>query len=66
MNVLSSMVVSLATEEISLEPITRSLTGVWMDVENMSGSTLEAMAEAVENSALMIVCFSKVGISLSR
>lgn len=31
----------------------------WMDVDRMSGSTLEAMADAVERSAVVIVCVSK-------
>lgn len=31
----------------------------WMDVDLMSGSTLEAMAEAVEGSAVVLVCLSK-------
>ncbi|KXJ14094.1 hypothetical protein AC249_AIPGENE25222 [Exaiptasia diaphana] len=31
---------------------------VWMDVDQMQGSTLEAMAKAVENSALVLVCIS--------
>ena len=31
----------------------------WMDVDNMSGSTLEAMAKAVEGSAVVLICVSK-------
>ncbi len=31
----------------------------WMDVDKMSGSTLEAMAQAVEDSAVVLVCVSK-------
>ncbi|CAG9461007.1 unnamed protein product [Pedinophyceae sp. YPF-701] len=31
----------------------------WMDVDQMSGSTLEAMAHAVENSEVVLVCVSK-------
>ncbi|XP_077996742.1 uncharacterized protein LOC144450050 [Glandiceps talaboti] len=31
---------------------------VWIDVEYMGGSTLEAMAEAVENAAVVLVCAS--------
>jgi len=31
----------------------------WMDVDRMSGSTLEAMATAVEQSAVVVVCVSK-------
>ncbi|XP_046330967.2 uncharacterized protein LOC124114439 isoform X2 [Haliotis rufescens] len=31
---------------------------VWMDVENMSGSTLEAMALAVEKAAVVLICMS--------
>ena len=32
---------------------------VWMDLEQMGGSTLEAMAKAVENSAVVLVCVSQ-------
>ncbi|ELU04075.1 hypothetical protein CAPTEDRAFT_225602 [Capitella teleta] len=32
---------------------------VWMDVDNMSGSTLEAMALAVERSSVILVCMSQ-------
>ncbi|KAL5013694.1 hypothetical protein ScPMuIL_007964 [Solemya velum] len=32
---------------------------VWMDIDDMGGSTLQAMAEAVENSAVVLVCFSQ-------
>ncbi|ELT88039.1 hypothetical protein CAPTEDRAFT_72731, partial [Capitella teleta] len=32
---------------------------VWMDVENMSGSILEAMALAVEKAAVVIICYSQ-------
>lgn len=31
----------------------------WMDIDRMSGSTLEAMARAVEESAVVLVCVSK-------
>ena len=31
---------------------------VWVDVESMSGSTLEAMADAVENAYAVIVVLS--------
>lgn len=31
----------------------------WMDIDKMSGSTLEAMARAVEESAVVLVCVSK-------
>ena len=30
-----------------------------MDVDNMAGSTLQAMAEAVENADIVLVCFSQ-------
>jgi len=30
-----------------------------MDVDRMSGSTLEAMAKAVEGSAVVLLCVSK-------
>ncbi|KAL9981613.1 hypothetical protein ACROYT_G010339 [Oculina patagonica] len=32
---------------------------VWMDLEQMGGSTLEAMAKAVEDSAVVLVCVSQ-------
>ncbi|XP_071491518.1 uncharacterized protein [Diadema antillarum] len=32
---------------------------VWMDVERMGGSTLEAMALAVEDAEVIIICFSE-------
>ncbi|XP_077867140.1 uncharacterized protein LOC144356158 [Saccoglossus kowalevskii] len=32
---------------------------VWMDIEQMEGSTLEAMASAVENAAVVLICFSQ-------
>ncbi|XP_061166924.1 uncharacterized protein LOC133175816 [Saccostrea echinata] len=31
----------------------------WIDVENISGSTLEAMSAAVENSAIFLMCYSE-------
>ncbi|CAD5120164.1 DgyrCDS8741 [Dimorphilus gyrociliatus] len=31
---------------------------VWLDIEKMNGSTLEAMAEAVEQSQVILVCMS--------
>lgn len=30
-----------------------------MDVDQMGGSTLEAMAEAVENSIVVLLCYSR-------
>ena len=32
---------------------------VWMDLEQMGGSTLQAMANAVENSSVVLVCVSQ-------
>ncbi|CAH1239414.1 Hypp5821 [Branchiostoma lanceolatum] len=32
---------------------------VWMDIEGMGGSTLEAMAGAVENAAVVLICMSR-------
>jgi hypothetical protein len=32
---------------------------VWMDVDQMSGSTLDAMAAAVENAAVVLICYSE-------
>lgn len=29
---------------------------VWLDIDNMEGSTLEAMAGAVENASVVLVC----------
>lgn len=31
----------------------------WIDVENMSGSILEAMSAAVENSTIFLMCYSE-------
>eukprot|EP00026_Physarum_polycephalum_P003814 Phypoly_transcript_03830.p1 GENE.Phypoly_transcript_03830~~Phypoly_transcript_03830.p1 ORF type:complete len:610 (+),score=59.25 Phypoly_transcript_03830:475-2304(+) len=43
--------------------IKQSLTdfgyNVWIDIERMQGSTLEAMALAVEQSALILICYNK-------
>ena len=32
---------------------------VWMDLEQMGGSTLETMAKAVENSSVVLICLSE-------
>ena len=32
---------------------------VWMDVDNMAGSTLQAMAEAIENADIVLLCYSQ-------
>ena len=32
---------------------------VWLDIDNMSGSTLEAMAEAVEKASVVLICMSQ-------
>ncbi|CAD5115027.1 DgyrCDS4048 [Dimorphilus gyrociliatus] len=32
---------------------------IWMDIENMGGSTLQAMAEAVEQSSIILLCISE-------
>ncbi|XP_060064487.1 uncharacterized protein LOC132544855 [Ylistrum balloti] len=32
---------------------------VWMDIDDMEGSTLDAMARAVENADVVLVCFSQ-------
>lgn len=32
---------------------------IWIDIEKMGGSTLEAMAHAVENAAVVLVCMSE-------
>ena len=30
-----------------------------MDVDNMAGSTLQAMAEAIENAYVVLICYSQ-------
>ena len=32
---------------------------VWMDIDEMGGSTLESMAKAVENASVILVCVSQ-------
>ncbi|XP_045182816.2 uncharacterized protein LOC123541422 isoform X1 [Mercenaria mercenaria] len=32
---------------------------VWMDVDQMGGSTLQAMANAVENASIVLLCYSR-------
>ncbi|KAK3578382.1 hypothetical protein CHS0354_025476 [Potamilus streckersoni] len=32
---------------------------IWIDVERMGGSTLEAMADGIENSAVVLICMSE-------
>ena len=32
---------------------------VWMDIDEMGGSTLESMAKAVENASVVLVCVSQ-------
>ena len=32
---------------------------VWMDIDEMGGSTLESMASAVENASVVLVCVSQ-------
>jgi len=32
---------------------------IWLDVEQMAGSTLEAMADAIERSCLMLICMTE-------
>ena len=32
---------------------------VWMDIDEMGGSTLESMAKAVENACVVLVCVSQ-------
>ena len=32
---------------------------MWMDIDFMSGNILDAMAEAVENAAVVLICFSQ-------
>ena len=31
---------------------------VWMDIDNMGGSTLQAMAEAIEDAKVVLICMS--------
>jgi hypothetical protein len=33
---------------------------VWIDIENMKGSTVDSMALAVENAAVVVICISRV------
>ncbi|XP_071100855.1 uncharacterized protein [Haliotis cracherodii] len=33
--------------------------GVWMDIDNMGGSTLQAMAEAIENASVVLMAMSR-------
>jgi male-specific lethal 1 len=35
-----------------------SLIQVWMDIDQMGGSTLQAMAEAVEGADVFLMCMS--------
>jgi hypothetical protein len=35
---------------------------VWIDVEAISGSSLESMAKAVENAKCVLICWSKLNI----
>ena len=32
---------------------------IWIDLEQMGGSTLEAMARAVENASVVLICYSR-------
>lgn len=32
---------------------------VWMDVDDLQGSTLQAMAQAVEKADIVLVCYSQ-------
>lgn len=32
---------------------------VWMDIDEMGGSTLESMAKAVEDAAVVLICVSQ-------
>jgi len=32
---------------------------VWIDLEQMGGSTLEAMAKAVENASVVLICMCR-------
>ncbi|KAK3103675.1 hypothetical protein FSP39_020930 [Pinctada imbricata] len=41
------------------ECLRRNNIKVWMDVDDMQGSTLAAMARAVEEASIVLVCFSK-------
>ena len=38
--------------------IHRRQLNVWMDVNDMHGSTVDAMAKAVENAEVVLVCYS--------
>jgi hypothetical protein len=32
---------------------------VWLDVDNINGGVLESMAEAVENSSIVLICMNE-------
>ncbi|ESO96616.1 hypothetical protein LOTGIDRAFT_69048, partial [Lottia gigantea] len=32
---------------------------VWMDIDDMEGSTLQAMADAIENAEIVLICMSR-------
>ncbi|XP_052813855.1 uncharacterized protein LOC128240906 isoform X2 [Mya arenaria] len=42
------------------ERISRRGYSVWMDVDNMSGSTLDSMARAVEDAEIVLICMSQM------
>uniref|UniRef100_A0A2C9K7J9 TIR domain-containing protein n=1 Tax=Biomphalaria glabrata TaxID=6526 RepID=A0A2C9K7J9_BIOGL len=50
-------------EKTKVKEIYKSLKShgfkVWVDWENMGGSTLQAMAEAVENASVVLICVSE-------
>ena len=53
----------LGTTRKSCSTITRHQAegyATWIDIEKMGGSTLEGMAAAVENSAVVLVCLCDV------
>ncbi|XP_039250993.1 uncharacterized protein LOC120328542 [Styela clava] len=41
------------------EELTKHGYNVWMDIHDLNGSILEAMAEAVENAAIVLVCMTQ-------
>ena len=45
--------------DLILKHLQESGFNVWIDVEQMGGSTLEAMASAVENASVVLICASE-------
>jgi len=48
-----------ATAKRISDSLKRAGYNVWLDIEHMKGSTLEIMAEAVENASCVLICMSR-------